>query len=86
GTDWQRVSQELDEKAGFAQPDIYSDGRQVTVVADQPVIGQPVANTRVWLLDNQLRPVPVGVPGELYIAGPGLARGYLRRPDLTATR
>ncbi|WP_192458745.1 amino acid adenylation domain-containing protein [Musicola keenii] len=54
--------------------------------AEQPVIGGPVANTHVWLLDNRLQPVPAGVPGELYIAGPGIARGYLHRPDLTATR
>jgi len=56
------------------------------MVSDQPVIGRPVGNTRVWLLDNQLRPVPVGCPGELYISGSGIARGYLRRPDLTAAR
>ena len=55
-------------------------------ISGEVAIGKPVRNVRVYVLDQQMRLVPLGALGELYIGGEGVARGYLQRPELTAMR
>ncbi|MFE2442996.1 amino acid adenylation domain-containing protein [Streptomyces sp. NPDC059426] len=71
---------------GPTETTIWSTAADLTDDHGVPSIGAPIANTRVYVLDDRLRPVAPGVPGELYIAGAGVVRGYHNRPALTAER
>jgi acyl-coenzyme A synthetase/AMP-(fatty) acid ligase len=71
---------------GPTEDTTYSTYSLVPRGADQVRVGTPVANTRAYVLDRHLQPVPIGVVGELYLAGDGLSRGYANRPAMTAER
>ncbi|TDD54174.1 amino acid adenylation domain-containing protein [Kribbella antibiotica] len=69
---------------GPTETTIFATGTQTDESLETIHIGRPITNVRTYVLDAALRPVPAGVPGELYIGGVGVTRGYLNRPDLTA--
>ncbi len=71
---------------GPTETTIWSTVSQLNVGEQEITIGRPIANTAVYILDEHRAPVPVGVPGEIYIGGYGVARGYRNRPDLTSER
>lgn len=71
---------------GPTETTIWSALSRIEAGQEAVTLGQPIANTQIYLLDSRRRLVPLGVPGEIYIGGAGLARGYLYRPELTDER
>jgi polyketide synthase PksJ len=77
-------SKEVWNMYGPTETTIWSTCYRLEDPEGQVLIGKPIGNTQVYILDERLRPVPIGVPGELYIGGDGVTQGYLKRPDLTS--
>ena len=71
---------------GPTETTVWATVKQCFGGEDKPPIGRPITNHRAYVLNKQLQPLPIGVSGELYIGGDGLARGYLKGPELTAER
>ncbi|WP_455430054.1 amino acid adenylation domain-containing protein [Nocardiopsis sinuspersici] len=69
---------------GPTETTVFATGTHTDEHLDTIHIGRPITNVRTYVLDSRMQPVPVGVPGELYIGGVGVTRGYMNRPDLTA--
>ncbi len=68
---------------GPTETTIWSTVYQITGAEQRIPIGRPIANTEIYILDEELQPLPIGIPGELYIGGVGLASGYWQQPNLT---
>ncbi len=77
---------ELWNMYGPTETTVWSTTRQITSSSDPITIGRPIANTQIYVLDKNKQPVPIGVVGDLYIGGDGLARDYRERPELTAEK
>jgi amino acid adenylation domain-containing protein len=80
------VSGEVSNAYGPTETTVWSSTHRVTRAPGPVPIGRPIAGTRFYVLDARMKRVPFGVPGELFIAGPGVVRGYHDRPELTAAR
>ncbi|MGW5053661.1 non-ribosomal peptide synthase/polyketide synthase [Actinokineospora sp. NPDC004072] len=83
---WRGGDTQLINMYGITETTVHVTHMPVDAGTRGSLIGAPIPDLRVYVLDADLRPVPPGVTGEVHVAGPGLARGYLRRPGLTAER
>jgi amino acid adenylation domain-containing protein len=80
------LTAELWNGYGPTETTVWSTFERISAPVERVLIGHPIANTQIHVLDPDMRPVPVGVPGELWIGGRGVTLGYLGRPDLTKER
>jgi amino acid adenylation domain-containing protein len=80
------VSGDVFNLYGPTETTVWSAAHRIALEEATIPIGRPIANTRIYILDAQLQPVPPGAPGELFIAGEGVTRGYLNRSELTAEK
>ncbi|MEH2434859.1 MAG: amino acid adenylation domain-containing protein [Nostoc sp.] len=83
---WWNPSRRFFNAYGPTEATVWSTVAEIKSVSEKPPIGRPIANTEIYILDKHLQPVPVGILGELCIAGDGLARGYLNYSELTAKK
>ncbi|MEH2430772.1 MAG: amino acid adenylation domain-containing protein [Nostoc sp.] len=71
---------------GPTEATVWSTVAEISTMSEKPPIGRPIPNTQIYILDKHLQPLPIGIIGELYISGEGLAQGYLNRPELTTEK
>lgn len=71
---------------GPTEATVWSSVAEINHISEKPPIGRPIANTQIYILDKHFQPLPIGITGELYIGGEGLAQGYINRPELTAEK
>jgi amino acid adenylation domain-containing protein len=83
---WWSSSRRFFNAYGPTEATVWSTVAEIKSVDEKPFIGRPITNTKIYILDKHLQPVPIGITGELYIDGDGLARGYLNHPELTAQK
>lgn len=83
---WWSSSRRFFNAYGPTEATVWTTVAEIKYVSEKPHIGRPIINTKIYILDKNLQPVPIGITGELYIDGDGLARGYLKHPELTAQK
>jgi amino acid adenylation domain-containing protein len=83
---WSNSKRRFFNAYGPTEATVWSTVAEIRNPDEKLTIGSPIANTQIYILDKHLQPVAIGIPGELYIGGEGVARGYLNLPGLTAER
>ncbi|MEH2110838.1 non-ribosomal peptide synthetase [Nostoc sp.] len=83
---WCNSQRRLFNAYGPTEATVWSTVAEISHIIEKPPIGRPIPNTQIYILDKYLQPLPIGITGELYIAGEGLAQGYLNCPELTTEK